>query len=73
MELQFAVNETRRSVCLQAAKEELVARQAEESRYWDTLRFEEAIQKVHCQAFVVGKFYSQQYIMWLCPCLNSAS
>ncbi|KAG0604760.1 hypothetical protein M758_9G005700 [Ceratodon purpureus] len=29
-----------------AAKEELMARQAEESRYWDTLRFEEAMQKV---------------------------
>lgn len=29
-----------------AAKEELMARQAEENRYWDTLRFEEAMQKV---------------------------
>jgi len=41
-----AISEARRFVSLQAAKEELLARQAEESRYWDTLRFEEAMQKV---------------------------
>ena len=44
-------------MCLQAAKEELVARQAEESRFWDTLRFEEAMQKVQYFVYLVRRFF----------------
>lgn len=51
--LHCTTNEARRLVSLQAAKEELLARQAEENRYWDTLRFEEAMQKVQYRKFVV--------------------
>lgn len=57
MELQYSINEARCLVSLQAAKEELLARQAEESRYWDTLRFEEAMQKVQYRDFVVRISY----------------
>lgn len=55
MELMYKIYEARCFLGLQIAKEALLTRQAEESRCWDVLRFEEAMAKVQHHYSLTGE------------------